>query len=285
MKNLITILISGALIIPAFVNASEKGHREFKITREKSLSIQAEITFGNVMIRKGDSEKSVSLDFNDRIDDKKNIAISYETEGDTGILRIKMKKHENFWRDDEDRGDDHRYLTVGIPGDIPVALDIELGAGKGDLDLTGLRVREFKISSGASNVNIRCDKPNKIIADNVVIESGVSRVTASELSNLNFRNLQFCGGVGAYKLDFSGSLREDADVKVEVGLGSISISIPKSFPAKVIYDDNWFSSFEIDDGFIEKEDGVFETEETGDIMKSLTIRLDSGLGSVRIKRK
>jgi hypothetical protein len=151
--------------------------------------------------------------------------------------------------------------------------------------LTDLQVKDVKISTGASSVTMKCSKPNSISADNVTIESGVSKFTATNLSNLNFRNLKFSGGVGSYKLDFDGRLRQSTEVQIEVGLGSIDVSVPKNIPAKLVYDDNWLSSFKLDDDFEKTRSGVYETDDFRNASNRLTIRLESGLGSVRVRRK
>jgi hypothetical protein len=147
-------------------------------------------------------------------------------------------------------------------------------------------VKDIKISTGASSVTMKCSKPNSIFADDISIESGVSKFTATNLSNLNFRHLKFSGGVGSYKLDFDGKLRQSADVQIEVGLGSINVYIPKTIPAKLVYDDNWLSSFKLDDDFEKTRGGVYETNDFQDAAsRRLTIRVESGLGSVRVQRK
>jgi hypothetical protein len=132
---------------------------------------------------------------------------------------------------------------------------------------------------------MKCGKPNPISADDISIESGVSKFTAMDLGNLNFRNLKFSGGVGSYSLDFNGTFRQSAEVQIEVGLGSINVYVPKSIPAKLVYDDNWLSSFSLDDDFEKTHKGVYETADFQDSSKRLTIRMEAGLGSVRVHRK
>jgi hypothetical protein len=132
---------------------------------------------------------------------------------------------------------------------------------------------------------MECGKPNPISTDDISIESGVSKFTAMDLGNLNFRNLKFSGSVGSYNLDFNGKLRQSAEVQIEVGLGSINIYIPKSIPTKLVYDDNWLSSFSLDDDFEKTRKGVYETDDFQDSSKRLTIRMEAGLGSVRVHRK
>ena len=214
---------------------------------------------------------------------KQKLFISYDISNDVGTLYIKLKESTHFWGDDDDHNGHNRHLDIRLGNTIPISFELELGAGKGDIDLTDLRVKDVKISTGASSVTMTCSNPNPIFADDITIESGVSKFTATDLSNLNFRNLKFSGGVGSYKLDFDGKLKQSAEVQIEVGLGSINVYVPRDIPAKLVYDDNWLSSFKVDDDFEKTQSGIYETSDFQDASKRLTIRMESGLGSVRYK--
>jgi hypothetical protein len=101
--------------------------------------------------------------------------------------------------------------------------------------------------------------------------------------NLNFQKLKFSGGVGSYTLDFSGKLQQKAYADVEVGLGSIVVYVPKNTPARVITDESWFSSVDVDDCFEKTRKGTYETDGFGQSDRSLTIKIGSGLGSIKIR--
>jgi len=113
----------------------------------------------------------------------------------------------------------------------------------------------------------------------------VSKFTATDLCNTNFRKLKFSGGVGSYRLDFGGRLQHDASAKIEVGLGSVNVSVPKRLAAKLLYETSFFSSFDLDDDFVKTKSGVYETEDYKDSENALTIQIESGLGSVKVRRR
>jgi len=288
MKNSIKFLmlfIFGTVLAAASAYSIESKHREFSRTKEKELHVILEISFGSITIKRGESDKIASVDYSEEEAAKQKLYISYDISDETGTLYIKLKESTHFWGDDDNHNSHNRHLDIKLGSTIPISFELELGAGNGDIDLTELQVRDVKISTGASSVTMKCRKPNLISANNISIESGVSKFTATDLSNLNFRNLKFSGGVGSYKLDFDGKLRQSAEVQIEVGLGSINVYVPKSIPAKLVYDDNWLSSFNLDDDFEKTRSGVYETSDFSDASKRLTIRMESGLGSVRVSRK
>ncbi len=280
------IPLLGALL--AFVWTASFGfqsiHREIDRTKEKELRATIDVSFGSVYLERGSSSKIAVIDYEDDSEDKDRFQVSYDVRGDEGVLKVRLKKNTHMWGDDGSDEDHTRKLTVRLSGQIPISLEFVLGAGKGDIDLSGLLLQDLKISTGASSVDLRCDKPNAIAADNVGIESGVSKFTATSLCNTNFKKLKFSGGVGSYRLDFGGDLHHDASANIEVGLGSLTVSVPKQIAARLLYDASFFSSFNLDDDFSKTRSGVYETDDFRDSNNKLTIQIESGLGSVRVKR-
>ncbi len=281
LLKLLTLTLTATISIYAF----QIKHREFSLSKEKELRLIIDVSFGSISIEKGDRNKVAVIDFNEGEDDKQKIYVSYDLSDETGTLRIKLKESTRFWVDKKDDKSDRRHIDIKLNPNIPISFDVEFGAGKGDIDLTELRVKEMRISTGASDVTIKCNSPNPILAEEVTIESGVSKFHAVNLGNLNFKKMRFSGGVGAYKLDFGGKYHQSSNVEVEVGLGAISIYIPKSVPTKLTYDDNWLSSFNVDDDFTKIRKGIYETEDFREAFKRLTIKISSGLGSVKVIRK
>jgi hypothetical protein len=289
MKNSILLrlilLLGTVCAIATYAPAFQTKHREFSHTKEKELRVILDVSFGSITIERDERDIISAIDYDDEEAGKQKLYVSYDVSDEIGTLRIKMKETTHFWGDGENHKNSHRHLYLKLSNAVPISFDIELGAGNGDIDLTGLQVKDLKISTGASNVTMKCSKPNPMIVDDISIESGVSKFTATDLGNLNFRNLKFSGGVGSYKLDFNGTFRQNAEVQIEVGLGSIKVYVPKTLPTKLVYDDNWLSSFNIDDDFEKIRNNVYETEDYQNASKRLTIKMDSGLGSVRVSRK
>ncbi len=270
--------------------------REIALTNEKSVDVKLEAAFGNVTLTKGDPGKVVVAEYWRTEDEKQKLHFYYDVRGDRGKLQIEIKESSRrnsgndaaVWKEMKgERGDlEDRQWNLKFSDAIPMSYDIELGAGKGDFDFTGLKVRDLKLSSGASAVEFRMDEPNRVPCDYVTIESGVSKFTGSNLVNLNFKKLKFSGGVGAYKLDFGGELRRSASVEVEVGLGAVTLYIPRETPARIISDESWFSTLDVDDAFERtRKKSVYETADFNTSDKTLTIRVESGLGSVRVRSR
>jgi hypothetical protein len=272
----------------------EVTRREISRSSEKQITVSLEASFGTVNILKGDRNKVIVAEYSHEQDDHRELEMFYDIADGRGDLEINLTDNRNHkdrrnssisWeelKDERDNGTERR-LTARLTDAVPLSLKIGLGAGKGKFDLSGLRLSNLKVSAGASSAELQCNEPNPISCDNVSIESGVSKFSAHSLVNLNFQKLKFSGGVGSYTLDFAGKLQQKAYADVEVGLGSIVVYVPKNMPTKVITDESWFSSVDVDDCFEKTRKGTYETDGFERSDRTLTIKIGSGLGSIKIR--
>jgi hypothetical protein len=288
------LLLSLTLLFSAF--GQEVTKREITRTKEKELTVSLSASFGTLVVGKGDRDKIVVAEYWRDEDEKQRLEMSYDIVRDRGDLDIELTESNKFvgrdsWAISKEehrshRGDyEDRHLTVRFTDAIPIAFNISLGAGKGDFDFSGLQVKRLKISAGASSADLRCDDANSTQCEDVIIESGVSRFSAENLCNLNFRRLKFSGGVGSYKLDFGGELQRNAEATVELGLGAVTVYVPRTIATRVIYDESWFSSIDLDDSFVRTKKSIYETEDFPRSDKTLTIKISSGLGTIKVKSR
>lgn len=265
--------------------------REIGRTTEKELKVVLSSSFGSLYISKGDPEKILVADAVSKSSSDPRMDIGYEVRSRVGYLDITLGDNE----DNHDRRKGsfkvsslHRgkwYLKFGNA--VPISFDVELGVGSGDFDMSGLQVKDFTLSTGASDVSLSFDEPNTTSIDNISIESGVSKFEGRNLGNANFKRFKFQGGVGAYTLDFSGKITNEVDVDVEVGLGVLTIIIPSDVGAKLFCEKNWISRLDCDRGLrqVSNGDGEYVTENYNSAAGKMNIRIDSGLGSIKVRRR
>ncbi|MGH2568679.1 MAG: toast rack family protein [Bacteroidota bacterium] len=286
MSSIIRIAIltlAATSVVVAFFTL-ELTRKDIPRTSEKEIRAEVDAAFGRINIARGERDKILVAEFREESNDERDPQIYYKVRGDRGELKIETKESSSWWGSSKKKKE-RREWTLKFTDAIPIDFKIEFGAGEADIDLSGLRVQNLSISSGASSTELRCDEPNPIVANRVDIESGVSKFDARDLCNLNFEKLSFSGGVGSYKLDFGGKPRRDAKVRVEVGLGAVTLYLPKETPARVEFDDHWFAGFDIDEGFQKVKKGVYETENYKNAGARLTIELEAGLGSVKVRQR
>jgi hypothetical protein len=143
-------------------------------------------------------------------------------------------------------------------GDVPTNLTLNAGAYKGISDLTGIPLTSLIINDGASNNEILFQKLNPVDMEKLSYTTGASNVTMKGLANANFTSMSFTGGAGSYLLDFGGSLNRDAEVEVDLGVGSMTIIIPDGISANIRFNGE-LTNVEFE-GTWDIEDGIYKTD-------------------------
>lgn len=121
-------------------------------------------------------------------------------------------------------------------GDAPMDLTIKAGAYDGEFEFGGMALHSLVINDGAARVNLSFSEQNPVTMDNLQYTTGASDVTLTGLGYANFRDMHFRSGAGSYKLDFSGDLQQGANVEIESGISSITITIPSETNAEVRFE-------------------------------------------------
>jgi hypothetical protein len=157
----------------------------------------------------------------------------------------------------------------------PIDLSISTGAYDGELDLSGIPLSDLAISDGASSADVVFDTLNPVVMDNLSYSTGASNVELTGLANANFRDMQFSGGAGTYRLDFSGELQQDAFVEISGGVSNTEIVIPSGMNAEIDFQGE-LSNISTR-GEWDINDDVYSTVGRG---PTLLINVDIGLGNV-----
>jgi hypothetical protein len=110
-------------------------------------------------------------------------------------------------------------------GSTPMELEINAGAHDGTLDLSGVPLRRFDFTGGASNTTIRFDTPNPERMDILDFRTGASNIQIIGLGNANVDQMAFTGAAGDYTLDFSGEAQADSLVEISGAVGNMTIIV------------------------------------------------------------
>jgi len=151
---------------------------------------------------------------------KPNISINgSNVEIETGSLEIDgipnfEEKVKNIW--------DFRLAAT------PINLDIKAGAYIGEFQLGNLALANLHVADGAAEVQIDFRYPNLIEMQTLRYETGASNITLERLGNANFTTMIFQSGAGNYDLDFSGDIQRAANIFIETGLSTMTITVPKN---------------------------------------------------------
>jgi hypothetical protein len=164
--------------------------------------------------------------------------------------------------------------------EVPLDLDLEFGAGKADLRLGGLQLRRLSVSTGASETTIDFDVPSPIAAERVSIEAGAADLKVTGLGNTGARTISFQGGVGSTVLDFTGGIRADTHLSVQMGVGSVTLRLPRSAGVR-LNRSSFLTSFS--GAGLERQGNSYVSSNWGSADRKLTIDINAALGSIDVQ--
>lgn len=186
---------------------------------------------------------------------------------ETNISGIPTEKLINEWK-----------LTLN--NSLPLYVQINAGAYKGNLDFSSLHLRRLEIVDGASQTKVFFNVPNPEKMELLSYKTGASQVELTGLSNANFTTMTFDGGAGNYTLDFSGKLQAVANVTVKTGVSNITLIFPAGMSAKVI---NSGAVANINTEGTWTVNG--DTYQVSGDSPLLTIHMETGLGNIKLVHK
>jgi len=196
-------------------------------------------------------------------------------EYDAGRLRVGMSSASNV-RGRNIRGGE---LEVQVTPDLPVDLNLQFGAADATLDLGGIRVRRLELQTGASRTHLTIPTQNQEIVEQAEFHVGAARFEATGLGNLNAPRLVVKGGVGDIILDFTGAWPANMDARVEMGLGSLTLRLPRGLGVQVNRS-GALTSFDAQE--LVRRDNSYFSEGFSDAERRLVLTLEAALGRVRV---
>ena len=195
-----------------------------------------------------------------------------------GTLRLGID-----WRDGRrqsgDRNGDGR-ATIALTPSVPMGLDLEFGAGKADVALGGLALESVDISTGASETRVSFDRPNRVEARAVKLESGASSLRVTGLANARAARIEFDGGVGETTLDFGGTWTRSTSASVKMGIGSVNLRLPRNVGIR-IEKDSFLTSF--DSRGLVKRGKAWYSPNYERAAHKLDIDIDAAIGSIDVQ--
>jgi hypothetical protein len=126
---------------------------------------------------------------------------------------------------------------------------------------------------------VNVSTPNTEQCAQLKLEVGAASFEANGLGNLNCESIDVDGGVGDVTLDFNGSWRGNSDVKIDMGLGSLTLRLPRGLGVQV-HKTGFLASFD-SEGLV-KRSGVYYSENWDKAANRVSINIDAAFGSIGI---
>jgi len=160
----------------------------------------------------------------------------------------------------------------------PMSLNINAGAYEGNFELGGLSLEKLTISEGGSDLTGAFSEPNQVEMSSFTFNTGGSKVELKGLANANFEQMTFISGAGDYTLSFDGALQRDASVKIDSGVGSVTVIVPEGVNVQLTYEGG-LSSVNAEGGWVQN-DKVYTLSGSGPTINFL---VKMGMGTLNLK--
>ncbi len=282
LTALATVVLVGTLAAPASGQSWRTEAKARQRRGQEFLEVKVEYAVGRFELKRGSDRVLYRLD-SKYDEDAFRLRSNYLESDGRGSLRIEIEGHDDIdLKDLKDYDYEAGNLSLDLTGATPLSLDLEMGAVEADLDLGGLRLQRLSLQTGASDTRVRFSDQNREVAEFCTFKAGAAAFEVEDLGNSGCRRLQVSGGVGKLILDFSGAWGYDATGDVNVGLGTVEISVPAELGVR-IEKSTFLMSFDAP-GFVKQDGGVWLSRNWDTAEHHLTLSLSGVLGGIKIAR-
>lgn len=292
--KLITIILAGLLLVGSqlaccvftlpqvptievnvpTIEVGEMLERQEAIPLQDAESAAVEIVFGagELAVEAGASDQLFSGDF------RYNVAewepeVAYED----GVLTIEQGSTDVEWGIPS--GSTRNEWKLTFSPEMPLEMEIKVGAGEGDLDFTGLQLTGLDLELGAGDFKILFDEPNEAEMDRFTLSAGASRLEVFGLGHAGPEEIEVRGGVGDITLDFTGTWSRSADVRITAGLGAVTLHLPDDVGVQVTVEGGLSS---VDASGLDREGDAYVNDAFGEAEVELRIHVTTGIGALRL---
>ena len=245
---------------------------------ERDLAVHVQYGAGRFRLTPGAEGELYRLEM--RYDEEKFTPVrSYDAASNLLDLGVHGREGVRVSLGDSRRDDEPPYLDLALSPDIPLTLDLELGAVQSTVDLGGLALRSVHYRTGASETHVSFDRPNPVTCDVLSMEAGAAQFEARQLANANCSQVSFRGGVGDVTLDFGGTWRRSMSADLDVGIGSLHLMLPRDVGVEV-HLSRFLASFDAA-GFTKRGD-VYQTANFATARQRLVLHVNASLGGIDV---
>ena len=196
--------------------------------KQKYVDVEIKMGAGQIRLGSGSSDL-MNADFTYNVDAWKP-EVRYDAEGDRGTLTIEQPSGTRHYR-----GRTRCDWDIWLNNHVPMAMNVNLGAGKANLNLAGLNISRFNLNVGAGEADIDLDRAweHDLAAS---IHGGVGKLTLHLPSDVGVR-ATIHGGLGtihangftkkgeAYTNDAYGKSRVNLNINIEGGIGDVNLML------------------------------------------------------------
>jgi hypothetical protein len=270
---LLLVLLAAAGCSTFFVRPGEEQHFAQTVELEDAERVNVNIQSGiQDLTLTGGTAALFQGDFTYNLDELEPI-IDYSVSNGVGDLDIRVRG-SNFSR--LPFGNIISEWNLQLNEEVPLALDIALGLGDSQIDLSDLNLTAFDLQSGAGTVNVDVGQQE---LERVQVRAGLGDINLI-LGGGSIDEFDFEAGAGRVAVDLAGNWQSDMDATIRGGLGDIELTVPGDVGVRIEVNTGLggvdIRGFNVD-GDVYTNDAYGESEVT------LDITVSQGAGSIDIR--
>lgn len=278
-------LVAATLVVAASAPGSAQSWRTITSARqlhgERDLRVNVQYGGGRFHLAPGSPGELYRMEM--RYDEDKFLPVR-DFDPDALTLRLGTRSRREGSGINVSLGDRRRdrqvsTLDLALSPEIPLSLVLELGAVQADVDLGGLALRRVTYRTGASETQLRFSQPNPVACEELEMEAGAAAFHVQEIANANCARVSFNGGLGDVSLDFGGSWRRSLTGDVNVGIGSLSLRLPRDVGVSVQLN-RFLASF--DAAGFEKRGNTYYSANFNSARYRLTLSVNASIGGIEV---
>jgi len=247
--------------------------------KEKSLDSTIRFDIGSLEITGADKTAdsySLNLEY-DKASYSPELRYDLNPTGEEGKLSFNLQSTR---RSGVRRQRYNNRIRLALTNSVPLNLTVNAGVWEARLSLSGMKLARINLEAGVGGAKISVYEPNSIPCEYVGIKNGVGGLDAVGLGNLDFRTLEFEGGVGGADLDLTGEWKNDAEIRIKIGVGGVNVRMPRELGVRVETEKHFLSGVQLE-GF-KQRDSTYYSNNYDDAKIRVSVRVETGVGGLKI---
>jgi len=276
MREILICLFAFLFFIRHNLQAQERIEKSFTAPKDRVLHVKIDVDAGEVKVKSSNlsQEGKVCLYYTvDEFDGR----VDFDQEDSR--LRVTLDKERWFKSEDHVKAE----ATIQLPEGVETDLRAKIKAGKVDIDLGGVRIRNLSLRVLAGEVRVDFSQPNPILMDRLYMNTKIGEVRLKRLGNANFKEAEIDGGIGELTIDFTGLDLKDRRAWVDLDIGETTIVLPREANVRMTISRLGFlSSIDLPPEFKKFRGHYFLGSPEGP-SEGFFIKIKPGLGELRVE--
>ena len=202
----------------------------------------------------------------------------FERYGETGwIYRIGLKRKIGWYRMLFSFEDQHNFVRVILPRDVPLTLEGEVGMGEVRMDLGGLWLIDTDLVARMGDFTFDFEEPLLAPMNAFRLTSRMGDSKVRNLGNASPSSVAVRHRMGAMSLSLLGDWQNDTRVEGGIGMGELVVWVPDDVNVEIDQMTQIIGAANVADRSM--------LEELDEDAPTLELELSGGMGSIEVHRR